>query len=116
MMNAKTILDVCKGIRPLENKTLFLTGSLLGLEYEQAVEFLKELGGSVRPELTSATDFWIVGTARSQDQAEDEPGDEAFQMELEQANKCRQSPLLVLSQRQLLAMIPGGLDTVKAMM
>jgi DNA polymerase-3 subunit epsilon len=115
-LNAKTILDGCKGIRPLENKTLYLTGSLLGLEHDQAVEFLAELGGLVEPTLTSSTDFWIVGTPSSQNQAEDSSAYEAPRAEPDHARLPKPSPTLILSQRQLLALIPGGLDAAKAMM
>ncbi len=114
-LNTKAILDGCNGIRPFESKTFFLTGSLLGLEYEQAIEFLGQLGGSVEPNLTAKTDFWIVGTPRSPEQEAEHSEVKTCPSALDQLRLPRQTPTLLLSQRQLLALIPGGLDAVKGL-
>lgn len=115
-LHAKTILDGCKGIRPLENKQLFLTGSLLGLAQEDAVAFLTELGGAVETTLSSATDFWILGTQESPTQEDASPVTEAQTGEFVRLNSTDENPTLVISQRQLLAMIPGGLSAARALM
>jgi len=115
-LHAKTILDACNGIRPLENKHVFLTGSLLGLAQEEAVAFLTELGGSVESQLTQATDFWILGTPNNPSQEDASPAIEAHPGEFVRLNATHESPTLVISQRQLLAMIPGGLSAARALM
>ncbi len=115
-LQAKTILDGCKGIRPLENKHLFLTGSLLGLGQEDAVAFLRALGAAVESKLTPQTDFWILGTPENPAKDECASGSNAQPEEFVRLNSTGESPTLVISQRQLLAMIPGGLSAARAHM
>ena len=115
-LQAKTILDGCKGIRPLENKRLFLTGSLLGLDQTDSVAFLTELGGAVEPSLAASTDFWIVGTPVVGNTKEEYPENDDQNGQSAALTVSDGSPTLVISQRQLLAMIPGGLSAARALM
>lgn len=112
----KTILDGCKGIRPLENKRLYFTGSLLGLAQADAAAFLAELGGAVESTLTPETDFWILGTLEGPEQAGASLDSDASVAGPNLLNSTDERPTLVISQRQLLAMIPGGLSAARAMM
>jgi hypothetical protein len=100
----------------LENKNLFLTGSLLGLDREASVAFLTELGGEVGNTLSASTDFWIVGTPEL-----DQPSDASNALYRGAGEPIRslpsdESPTHVISQRQLLAMIPGGLSAARALL
>jgi DNA polymerase-3 subunit epsilon len=111
-LQIKTILDGCRGLKPLDRKRIFLSGSILGLERASAVEFLQALGAIVDSELSAKTSFWVMA-----------PSDSASEAGLEQATNHLASgedgsskigPTRVISQRQLLAMIPGGLEVARA--
>ena len=114
-LQMQTILDACGGAKPLENKSVFLSGRLLGLERQEAVAFLEELGAAVEPTMCHSIQYWIVGTQdefEQQDCLSNLSGSSTSSEANSLSNDC---PVLIINQRQLLAMIPGGLSAVRAL-
>ncbi len=115
ILQAKTILDGCAGIKPFENRRVFLSGKLLGLERSDAQTFLTQLGATVEPEFTPQVDYWIVGSPEdTSDQASSIQNDPSLN-ELEAQPSNSDGPTIVINQRQFLALIPGGLSAARSL-
>jgi DNA polymerase III subunit epsilon len=109
----ETLAKGCETAQPLEGKNVVLQGSLLGLERDDAIHFLVRLGATVQKHINLQTDFLIVG--HSQDDA---PADSCANSKLEsevEKRKTEGQPIRTLSQRQLLALIPGGASMARAL-
>jgi hypothetical protein len=92
----------------LSGKQIVLSGRLLGLDRPSAVAFLEQLGGSVQSKINLSTHYVVVGTSESATNRDDESDLSSQQIsEVEQRGKDGQA-IRILSQRQLLALIPGG--------
>lgn len=105
---ARAILKCCDGVKPLSGKQIVLSGRLLGLDRLSAVAFLEQLGGSVQSKINLSTHYVVVGTSESATNRDDASELSSQQLsEVEQRGKDGQA-IRILSQRQLLALIPGG--------
>lgn len=112
IIQARTILDGCAGVRPLENKHVYLSGTLLGLDQVESLRFLESLGGTIVAKGTEKIDFWITGISDCASTAlVSDDSDDSYSDEVSLDNKKSQ---LFINQRQLLAMIPGGLSAARA--
>jgi DNA polymerase-3 subunit epsilon len=112
----QALVEVCGDVRPFEGKHIFLHGQLLGMDRGPAIEFLERLGAIVDEQANEATDFWLMGTA-----SEGEPnsramgsmggGKEQLRVDAEPSHPLKVTR--IISQRQFLALIPGGLEAVR---
>ncbi len=110
-----TILSETSTQGPLVGKSVVLTGSLLGLERPLAVQFLERLGAVVQAKINLETDYVIVGHAVSSSMPENqEPEGTLGRTDEVTARQSQGQPIRVLSQRQLLGLIPGGLEAARA--
>ncbi len=105
---ARAILKCCDGAKPFSGKQIVLSGRLLGLDRPSAVAFLEQLGGTVQSKINLSTHFVVVGTSNaiSTDHEESELSTQQIS-EVEKRGQDGQA-IRILSQRQLLALIPGG--------
>jgi len=88
-----------------------LVGTLLGLDREDSAAFLSQLGAKVQSDINMQTQYIIQGTLSESDLAQSLAGISARrQKDIENRNEDGQA-LMILSQRQLLAMLPSGLET-----
>jgi DNA polymerase-3 subunit epsilon len=108
---ARAIVQQCGDAKPLHGRHVVLSGRLLGLDHASALAFLEQLGGCVQSKINMSTQFVIVGT--SQDSSHEPQGGQINPLSSEQVRDIEQrrndgQTIRVLSQRQLLALIPGG--------
>ena len=116
---AESLVQASQQRPPLADKHVVLNGTLLGLERADAVLFLQRLGATVQPRINLQTDYVIVGQIeRSSFQAVPKSDSplviEERDSEVQQRQEAGQ-PIRVLSQRQLLALVPGGLEAARSM-
>ncbi len=109
----ETIAEHCGDIRPFAGKRFYLHGQLLGLEREGAVAFLEKLGAVVDEQAGEATDFWLMGTGNPQ--LDPTPAANIPTVRQPFFTDARSSGKVtrIITQRQFLAMIPGGLEAVR---
>lgn len=106
---ADEILACVGGERPLAGKHVLLVHSLLGMDREDAVGFLEQLGAVVQQRVNLQTHYIIQGSSASSDvDAPMLPIDTSTSEDLSRRQSDGQ-PIRILTQRQLLAMIPSGL-------
>lgn len=106
---ADEILACMQGSRPLEGKHVMLVHSLLGMERDDAIGFLEQLGAVVQRGVNLQTDYVILGTETSREPSSTSlPIDSIIPSEIIERQRDGQ-PIRLLTQRQLLAMIPSGL-------
>jgi DNA polymerase-3 subunit epsilon len=112
---ADEILACSKGTQPLAGKHVLLLNSLLGMERDDAIGFLQQLGAVVQPRINLQTHYVVLGSQPSQDPKSSSMSIEAGlsidagpSIDIAQRQKDGQ-PIRILTQRQLLAMIPSGL-------
>ena len=105
---------------PLKNRSVVLNGSLLGLERVDAVLFLERLGARVQAKINLQTDYLVVGHSAPEHTESDTQSEYAeTTMEIPERSETvarRQEqgqPIRILTQRQLLALIPGGLEAAR---
>lgn len=106
-------LRLLQGSRPLEGKSVALIGTLFGMPIEESLLLLEAMGATVQGQQNLMTDLVILGQAApSSSFRADQPLGIA---QLTQATKRQADgqPIKILSQRQLLAWIPGGMDRVR---
>ena len=106
---ADEIIACSQGAQPLAGKHVLLLNSLLGMERDDAIGFLQQLGAVVQPRINLQTHYVILGSTTSQ--AENSPTipiESGPASDIAQRQKEGQ-PIRILTQRQLLAMIPSGL-------
>lgn len=129
-LRADAILAGCEDTLPLSNKHVVLVNSLLGLQREDAVAFLTQLGATVQSKINLQTHYVIMGTESELDHPgnsssipSDKPSDsqpanliaesqtESADSAMAQVEQRKQDgqPVRILSQRQLLACIPSAL-------
>lgn len=107
---ADEILKQSTGKSPIEGKYLVLIGTLLGLDREDSAAFLSQLGATVQSEINLQTQYVIQGTL-SETELDTLSGiTSRRQRDIADRNHSGQA-LVILSQRQLLAMLPAGLET-----
>jgi DNA polymerase-3 subunit epsilon len=114
---ADEILMHSQGSLPLEGKHLILVGTLLGLDRQDSVAFLGQLGAKVQSDINLQTQYIVQGTLNESDGSggisEMIAGISARRRsDIESRSEQGQS-LTILSQRQLLAMLPAGLETAR---
>jgi DNA polymerase-3 subunit epsilon len=126
-LRADAILAGCEDSRPLAGKHVVLIHSLLGMQREDAVSFLTQLGATVQSKINLQTHYVIMGTESELDRpgasvsetsnpladeatpdAIEGCGDQEPLAEIEKRKQDGQ-PVRILSQRQLLACIPSAL-------
>jgi DNA polymerase III subunit epsilon len=109
---ATAILTQCGDSKPLCDKSVVLVNTLLGLDRSEAEDFLKTLGANLQKSINMQTQYVIVGTSPLSE------GSDSNDMESE---RCREQvekrkelgqPIYLISQRQLLAMIPSAMSIV----
>lgn len=113
---ARAIVRQCGDIKPLNGRHVVLSGRLLGLDHSSALAFLEQLGGCVQSRINMSTQYVIVGTvaeASSSPESDINPLSSEQMRDIEQRRTDGQS-IRVLSQRQLLALIPGGSNLVRS--
>lgn len=106
---ADEILACAKGAQPLAGKNVLLLNSLLGMDRDDAIGFLQQLGAVVQPRINLQTHYVILGSHSSQESAS-----HGLPVDLGPSNDVAKrqhegQPIRILTQRQLLAMIPSGL-------
>lgn len=131
---AKEILMQCSDHSPLAGKHMVLIGTLIGLDRQDSVAFLSQLGAHVQSQINLQTQYIIQGTIDQtqldsdtsdlEDPQQGESGGMAGvaralagissrrKMDIESRGLQGQA-LMILSQRQLLAMLPSGLEVVR---
>ena len=112
---SRTILAAAKEFQPLAGKHVVLVHSLLGLDRDDAVGFLQDLGATVYSQLNLKTQLVILGTPGGEDGENlraNTSGDERTLADVEKRKSLGQS-LRIISQRQLLALIPGASEIVR---
>jgi DNA polymerase III subunit epsilon len=109
-LRADAILAGCEDSRPLSGKYVVLVHTLLGLEREDAVVFLSQLGAVVQSKINMQTHYVIVGTESvAVAGTESEPLTSTWMKDKVAERNEDGQPVRILSQRQLLAMIPSAL-------
>lgn len=121
---ADEILMHAKDKSPIAGKCIVLVGTLLGLDRADSEAFLSQLGAQVQSEINLQTHYVLQGTL-----SDSEIGDSTLaelsglkqalasitarrQRDIESREQQGQA-LTILSQRQLLAMLPCGLQTAR---
>jgi DNA polymerase III subunit epsilon len=111
-MRADAILAGSGDTKPLAGKHVVLVHTLLGLAREDAVSFLSQLGATVQASINLQTNYVIVGTESEHQDKPSDAGDAKSQPRfvdnVAERNALGQ-PIRILSQRQLLAVIPSAL-------
>ncbi len=115
-LRADQILAACGTEKPLQEKCVVLINTLLGLERDDAVGFLQQLGATVQPKINLQTHYLILGTTslnsgnRGLGLGDNHASSDDDQRMDEVARRQKDGqPIRILSQRQLLACIPSGL-------
>lgn len=125
------ILEACGDAKPLAGKRVVLFNSLLGLQRDDAVRFLTQLGAVVQNAINMQTNYVILGPSpcttpnepsipksidpasppNDRDEASGSSPDMNMEHRLEQISKRQKDgqPIKILTQRQLLAVVPAGL-------
>lgn len=125
---------LCSDNSPIAGKHMVLIGTLLGLDRQDSVALLSQLGANVQSQINLQTQYIIQGTidqrlldADASDSEQLEQGETGGmagiaralagissrrKMDIESRGVQGQS-LTILSQRQLLAMLPSGLEVVR---
>ena len=119
---ADEILMHARGKSPIEGKFIVLIGTLLGLDRQDSVAFLSQLGANVQSEINLQTQYVLQGTPGESELA-DTTSAQATDLAMALASITQRrkrdiesrsqqgQALTLLSQRQLLAMLPCGLQT-----
>ena len=108
----------------MQGKHLVLVGTLLGLDREDSAAFLSQLGAKVQTDINLQTHYVIQGNLQETDSQSDPTGSLAgFAQALAgmtarrerdiQDRRSEGQSLTILSQRQLLAMLPSGIQAAR---
>lgn len=109
---ANAILSSCGDSKPLRDKSVVLLNTLLGLDRSEAEDFLKALGANLQKSINLQTQYVIIGTnplPETNDSSELLSG--KHREEVEKRKELGQ-PIYLITQRQLLAMIPSAMSIV----
>lgn len=109
---ASAILTQCGDSKPLRDKSVVLVNTLLGLDRSEAEDFLKALGANLQKSINMQTQYVIVGTSPLSDCNEANEIDSERCREQVDKRKQLGQPIYLISQRQLLAMIPSAMSIV----
>ena len=123
-LRADEILNHSKDAKPLSGKNVVLIHNLLGLDREDSLSFLSQLGATVQSHLNLQTNYLILGVPSATDGTSENGSSTTFSLardtnpidrNLEEVSRrqIEGQPVRVISQRQLLAMIPSGLATAR---
>jgi len=123
-LRADEILNQSKDIKPLFGKKVVLIHNLLGLDREDSLSFLSQLGATVQSHLNLQTHYLILGVPSKTDSSSDTGASSPSSLaretnplegNLEEVSRRQNEgqPVRIISQRQLLAMIPSGLATAR---
>ena len=107
---ADEILKQSLGKSPVEGKHIVLVGTLLGLDREDSTAFLSALGAVVQSDINMQTQYVIQGTLSEAELNTLSGITSRRQTDITDRKQSGQA-LVILSQRQLLAMLPSGLET-----
>lgn len=110
--STEAIVQSAVGSLPLKNKGVVLNGSLMGLSREDAVLFLERLGAKVQSHINLETHYLIVG--HTIDTADQQPFSIPEREAEVQERRSQGQPIRILTQRQLLALLPGGLEIARS--
>ena len=118
-LRADAILAGCEDARPLLGKYVVLVHTLLGLDRDDSVSFLTQLGAIVQTKINMQTQYVIMGTANEGTEASESNPNQTSSLFEQSATKSQidqvaerskdGQPVRILTQRQLLAMIPSAL-------
>ena len=101
-VDAERVAQVAGSSKPLAGRTLVLLGPLRGLNMQASIKLLEDLGAKCSSEISAETHYVVAcGTTLA----------EANQVVLEQTSRPsqgRDTPIRILSERQLYALLPGG--------
>jgi DNA polymerase-3 subunit epsilon len=109
---ANEILRNCGDSKPLQGKSVVLVHSLLGLERTEAEDFLRSLGANLQKSINMQTQYVILGTDRSLKSGDASCAASEKQLQEIEKRKERGQPIYLITQRQLLAMIPEATSIV----
>ncbi len=111
----EALSEVCGDIRPFEGKHIYLHGQLLGLDHVSAIAFLERLGAVVDEKANANTDYWLMGTTANSDSilSREDVSVKTRTLGLDVEPLRPYKVTRILSQRQFLALIPGGLEAVR---
>lgn len=120
---ASEILAQCGTEKPFAGKHMVLIGTLLGLDREDSVAFLTSLGATVQNAANLQTHYLIQGQSLDDEASPASLSDqvaESLQSMIDRrkvddvsARQQTGQPIRILSQRQILAMLPAGLQCVR---
>jgi DNA polymerase III subunit epsilon len=105
---AKVLLELASSSPPLTGKHVSLQGELVGLDRPGSIRFLEGLGAIVHPTREYALDYVVVGIELDFPKVETSSE--------EDSSILKQVGGRILTQRQLIALIPGGIEAMKAML
>jgi hypothetical protein len=109
---ADEILKASLGNSPIEGKYMVLIGTLLGLDRQDSAAFLSQLGAKVQPDINLQTQYVILGSL-CESEFDTLAGITTRRQKDIADRKENGQALTILSQRQLLAMLPAGLETAR---
>ena len=123
-LRADEILSHSKDTKPLSGKNVVLIHNLLGLDREDSLSFLCQLGATVQSHLNLSTHYLILGVPLASENASETDTSppltlardtNPLERNLEEVSRRQNEgqPVRIISQRQLLAMIPSGLATAR---
>lgn len=113
-LDCDSIVEASGSPLPLNGKRIVFLGSLRGLSSEETIEFARRLGAECQSELDSRTQYVIACGATDREQAESAIQDALFRRpEVDSASASLAVPIRVLSERQFLALLPGGKAAVR---
>jgi DNA polymerase-3 subunit epsilon len=96
--------------KPLQGRTIFFTGKLLSLSRKEAMQLASSLGANCEEEITAATDYVVMGQPDEQD-ANSKASSELAKVAT--LSTQRDKPIRLLSERQFVQLLPGGLATME---
>jgi DNA polymerase III subunit epsilon len=109
---ADEILKASLGNSPIEGKCMVLIGTLLGLDRQDSAAFLSQLGAKIQPDINLQTQYVILGSL-CESEFDTLAGITTRRQKDIADRKENGQALTILSQRQLLAMLPAGLETAR---
>ena len=110
-MIAQSIVQQSGSAQPLAGKYVVLSGRLLGLDRGTAIGFLQQLGGAVQNDINLQTSLVITGVPENETTSLVLSERQSAEIEL---RNTQGQTIRVLSQRQLLSLIPGAAAIARA--
>lgn len=113
-LDCEAIVSASLDQRPLLGKRLVILGSLRGLNAEETIHFVQRLGAECQPRIDSRTQYVIACGGNEMEQAAKFVQDFVSQLDNSQTSSPSTSGCVrVLSERQFLALLPGGKAAVR---